>query len=228
MSEARITETWAKLVAEQSTCEECRLRKKLGLVDVGGSELVDHRAKPLFGRFDPWKNGLLFVFEAPNLEDTIDPAKGYLTYDQETDPTGRFARVLMTEELGLAPQYFQVTNSVLCLPRSREGKFPVSAKQAQRCAARLREQIEVLAPAVVVSVGAKALDSLKHIEKHGLGKISEVVATPRAWFGRWLFPVYHTGQLARNAHNGRPESLQREDWRKLRLFMDSKGVRVPG
>jgi len=61
------------------------------------SSLLHEGARPLFGRFTPWKNGLLFVFEALNPEDTRDPNKGYLTYDQGTDPTGRFARKLMVE-----------------------------------------------------------------------------------------------------------------------------------
>jgi len=219
MFETAISTAWQALVATQRACTECRTNCQ--------PSLLDDRARPLFGRFTPWQKGLLFVFEAPNLEDTTNPAKGYLTYDRVTDPTGRFARTLMTEELGLDPDFFQVTNSVLCLPCARGDKFPVKAGQATRCSSRIRKQIEVLDPVVVVAVGAQALTSLQRIDKYEFRRLSEAVAVPKKWFGRWLFPVFHTGMLARNARGGRPEQLQRGDWRKLRQFLDSQGVQLP-
>jgi hypothetical protein len=45
--------------------------------------------------------GVLVVGEAPNHADTFAPDKGYLTYDDDTDPTGRFMRTLLIEEAGL-------------------------------------------------------------------------------------------------------------------------------
>jgi uracil-DNA glycosylase len=155
MPSDNVERTWSKLTQAQSKCRLCSTSCSISL-------LAD-RAKPLFGRFTPWKNGVLFVFEAPNGPDTFDPEKGYLTYDQKTDPTGSFARALMVEELGLSPQYFQVTNSVLCLPAKKGDKFPVTAQQAKLCSAVVSDQIRILDPVVVVPVGGHALKTLRHV-----------------------------------------------------------------
>ena len=45
--------------------------------------------------------GILVVGEAPNHADTYDPDKGYLTYDPDTDPTGKFMHSLLVDEAGL-------------------------------------------------------------------------------------------------------------------------------
>ena len=104
---------WATLVNAQKSCRRC--------VDECDPSLIQAGARPLFGRFKVWKNGALFLFAAPNRDDTFDEDKGYLTYDREIDLSGRFARQLMVEELKLDPDYFQVTNFVLCLPAEKGG-----------------------------------------------------------------------------------------------------------
>ena len=136
MGDEVVINAWHILVNTQRACRDC--------CEECSPPLIEDLARPLFGNFEPWGRGLLFVFEAPNHSDTFDSGKGYLTYDQETDPTGRFARVLMTEELGLNPRFFQVTNSVLCLPRERRGKRAVSTRQAELCSTRIRDQILTL------------------------------------------------------------------------------------
>jgi hypothetical protein len=136
MSNEIVTNAWRTLVNAQRDCRDC--------CEKCSPPLIEDLTRSLFGKFEPWGRGLLFVFEAPNHSDTFDSGKGYLTYDQETDPTGRFARVLMTEELGLNPRFFQVTNSVLCLPRDRRGKRPVSVRQVALCSTRIRDQILTL------------------------------------------------------------------------------------
>jgi len=40
-------------------------------------------------------SGLPVVLEAPNFDDTYNPAKGYVTVDRETDETGRFTYELL-------------------------------------------------------------------------------------------------------------------------------------
>lgn len=210
---------WHELKEAQEACTLCSTDGQVPLICQG--------AKPLFGKFNVWENGVLFIFEAPNEDDTFNPSKGYLTYDNETDPTGRFARLLMVEEMGLHPDNFQVTNSVLCLPAKKNGKFTVGSKQRKLCSSRLREQISVLDPAVVVPVGGAALIATRQLEDHGYRKMLEAVGCPVQWLGRWLFPVFHTGLLARNGPGGRKESDQRRDWQHLRRFIEDQGVNVP-
>ena|SRR5208283_4870007 len=209
---------WKDLVDRQQSCTECAKCSP---------SRIHARSKPLFGRFNVWPRGALFVFEAPNLDDTIDPDKGYLTYDRETDPSGRFARQLMVEELDLDPRFFQVTNSVLCLPAEKGTKYPVSSDQRRLCSSLLREQILVLDPAVVVSVGGKALEATRKIEDHGFKKMVDAVAQQVPWFKRLLFPLFHTSMQARFGPGGRTPEKQRRDWRKLREILLAKGVVFP-
>jgi hypothetical protein len=48
------------------------------------------RARPLFQLDSSIRRRIIFVFEAPNLANTYDPAKGRITCGVDTDPTGRF------------------------------------------------------------------------------------------------------------------------------------------
>lgn len=211
---------WQQVRAEQSACQVCR----------AGHEppLIDAAALPLFGRFRPWPDGVLFVFEAPNRDDTVNPAKRHLTIDPDTDPSGRFTHQLITEELGLDPVAFQVTNSVLCLPAGSGGKHPVRNSQARACSPNLQRQIAVLRPKVVVPIGSAALAATRLIEDHGLRRITNAVARPTRWHGRWLFPLFHTSMLARNGPTGRRPEQQRADWRSLRAFLLEQGISFPG
>jgi uracil-DNA glycosylase family 4 len=184
-------------------------------------------SRPLDGRFRRWPKGALFIFEAPNWNDTFDHDKGYLTYDRDTDQTGRFTRRLLREELQLDVSYFQVTNAVLCLPRRLNGKYPVDPTQLRSCSPLLRRQIEALNPAVVVPVGGKALAATRLIERHGIARMRDAVARKIPWAGRWLFPLYHPSVLGRNPRTGRLESEQRADWRALRSVLLELGAEIP-
>ncbi len=210
---------WQTLQREQGTCQLCRKE--------GEPPLIDAAALPLFGRFRPWTGGVLFVFEAPNRDDTVNPAKRYLTVDPDTDPSGRFTHQLLTEELLLDPAAFQVTNSVLCLPAGSGGKYPVRTPQTRRCSANLQQQIAALQPTVVAPVGGAALSATRAIEDHGQLRMVDAVAKPTRWYGRWLFPLFHTSMLARNGPGGRKSEQQRADWRQLRAFLLAQGVSIP-
>lgn len=209
---------WTDLIDRQKSCTKCAQCSP---------SLIHEGSKPLFGRFNVWRRGVLFVFEAPNWHDTFDKDKGYLTYDRQTDPSGRFARQLMVEELRLDPRFFQVTNSVLCLPAKGKGKFTVSGAQRKLCSSMLREQIQVLDPTVVVSVGGAALAATRMLEDHGLRRKVGAVAHPISWFGRLLFPLFHTSMQARNGPGGRSEEQQRRDWRELRQVLQDSGIVFP-
>lgn len=211
---AHVEQAWRLACTAFATCQDCR-----------GRGLLHSAAKPLFGRFRSRRRGVLFIFEAPNRADTVDPNKGYLTYDAATDPTGRFAHKLFAEVLGLSAEDFQVTNSVLCLPAEKragnKATYPVPRMQTRMCSATIRRQITVLDPLVVASVGAKALDALRFVAEHAFPKLSLCVAKPRPWFDRWLFPLFHTGDLGRA---NRSAEKQKDDWASLREFLRSKDL----
>jgi uracil-DNA glycosylase len=133
----------ATLQADASACTRCH---EPGLVHV---EPRLGRASPLFQRSPSGALGILVIGEAPNWDDTFDPAKRYLTYDADTDPTGSFVRRLLVEEVGLTDSEIDdvlFTNAVLCLPIAKGEKYPVSTKQLDHCRSwlvRLMDDAEV-------------------------------------------------------------------------------------
>ncbi len=212
-SPADAIRSWRALIDTQSHCAVCVTHS-----------LLDPHAFPLFGRFRSISRFVLFVYEAPNRGDTVDPQKGYLTVDAGTDPSGAFASELLTTVLGLSQETFQITNAVLCLPVRHSGKHPVTQRQMRLCSQNLRHQIEVLDPIVVASVGGRALAALNLISQHPYRTMNAAVGRPVQWFGRWLYPLFHTGMLGRNGPHGRSATLQRHDWQALRTFLRDVGA----
>lgn len=162
--------------------------------------------------------GVLVVGEAPNHADTFDPDKGYLTYDTDTDPTGRFMRTLLIDEAGLTADEINhtlFTNTVLCLPVRRNDRHPVSIKQVDACKPWLVRLLEDADIKIVVTMGATALRALNRIERHGL-VLKQAAGRIHSWYGRKLLPLYHAGLLGRVSRN---EAAQREDMRALRHYL---------
>jgi uracil-DNA glycosylase family 4 len=89
-----------------------------------------------------------------------------------------------------------VTNAVLCNPKDEIGNNSTPTKQEiQNCSSHLEEQIKILNPKIVVTLGAIALESTKHIYKHNL-ILKENVRSANYWLDRILIPLYHPGQRA--------------------------------
>jgi Uracil DNA glycosylase superfamily/Protein of unknown function (DUF4065) len=63
------------------------------------------------------------------------------------------------------------------------------------CSAFLKEQIELVNPGVVVTLGATALKACEAISPHGL-ELRQSVRTKTKWLNRLLIPAYHPGQRA--------------------------------
>lgn len=89
-----------------------------------------------------------------------------------------------------------VTNAVLCNPRDEEGNNSTPTKiEIQNCADHLAEQIRIINPKIVVTLGATALESTRFSSPHNL-VLRNAVRTANDWFGRILIPLYHPGQRA--------------------------------
>lgn len=105
-----------------------------------------------------------------------------------------------------------ITNAVLCNPRNEQGNnSPPSRKELEQCSAWLQQQIELIDPLLVVTLGVKALASLDLIETHAL-RLRDHVAKTNSWFGRCLMPLYHPGARAL-IH--RKRSDQQRDYRRV-------------
>jgi uracil-DNA glycosylase len=183
--------------------------------------LLDNAAFPLFMKWPPKSTELLFIWEAPNRDDTCNPDKGYITVDSQTDPSGAFFHDLFVNELRYdVHRDLFVTNSVLCLPANRNENRCVTSAQREHCSGRLRQLIDLFNPFVVCPLGTQALKATALIDDHGFRSMAAAVAKQQSWYGRLLFPLYHTSRQARNPRNGRAEERQRADWRQLRTLLD--------
>jgi hypothetical protein len=74
-------------------------------------------------------------------------------------------------------------------------------------------------PLVVAPLGGLALKATRLIEDHGFRSVNAAVGRATRWFGRTLFPLFHTGMLARNGPAGRKADQQRVDWASLRAVL---------
>jgi uracil-DNA glycosylase family 4 len=160
-----------KLVADAANCLKCpgMCARAAVLSDLNGS--LDAR--------------VMFIGEAPGrkgADRTRVPFSG--------DQSGKnFERFLAS--INLQRSKIFITSAAICNPRAESGanRRP-KASEIRNCSTFLRRTIELVEPAVIVTLGTVALDALKLLHyhefnlKHDAGKI-------RRWNDRLLVPLYH-------------------------------------
>jgi uracil-DNA glycosylase family 4 len=114
----------------------------------------------------------------------------------------------LLQAVGIERDAVFVTNAVLCNPKDSYGNNSTPDKsEISNCANFLREQIKIVNPAVVVTLGMTALKATDLVEPHGLN-LRDHVRTAHKWDARLLIPLYHPGQRAmihRNFFNQRSD-----------------------
>jgi uracil-DNA glycosylase family 4 len=140
------------------------------------------------------------------------------------DRTGSNFEELL-EFVGLSRADVYITNAVLCNPKSEAGTNSTPLRsEVQNCSPYLREQIDLVNPDIVVTLGGVALAALAAIEPHTL-ELSNHVRTVNRWYRRKVIPLYHPGARAL-VH--RSMANQRSDYQFVadQLRRDSKKVRA--
>ena len=133
---------------------------------------------------------IMFVGEAPG---RLGAEKSGIPF--HGDRAGHNFESLL-KQVGLDRYSIFVTNSVLCNPKDDRGNnAPPSFKEIANCSNFLKQQIDLIDPKIVVSLGGKPLHALSLIERHNLSLQSNV-RTANKWYRRTLIPVYHPGQRA--------------------------------
>jgi DNA polymerase len=101
----------------------------------------------------------------------------------------------------------------LCNPRGDTGaNRKPSREEVSNCSEFLRRQIEVVAPPVVVTLGAVSLAALRTVEYHQF-TLKENVGQIRSWNGRLLVPLYHPSPQVLASHRREPQQL--EDYKSV-------------
>lgn len=187
-----LVERFAALVRAAQACRRC--------------PAMEGRRRVLSRLNGPSDARVLFIAEAPGRlggEITGVP----LSHDQ----TGQhFNRLLPLS--GLSRDQVFITNAVLCNPRTALGtNRPPTPAEIAACSGWLRQQIALLNPAVIVTLGVVALRALAQLEPHPY-TLRRHVAQPLSWAGRTLVPLYHPSPRTRLR---RPAAQQEEDFRTL-------------
>lgn len=167
---------FSKLVREVQACKKCARM-------CGSARVLSFAAGNLNAR-------VLFIGEAPGrlgADQTEIPFHG--------DTSGNNFEDLLTFA-ALRREAVFITNAALCNAKDQDGNNATpNTQEIQNCSGFLRRQIELIDPAVVVTLGNAALRATALLESHGL-ELSKHVRTANHWFGRLLVPLYHPGQRA--------------------------------
>ena len=145
---------------------------------------------------------IMFVGEAPGRKGA-DRTRVPFSGDQSGKNLDRFLA-----SIGLHRKSIFITSAALCNPRSESGanRKPTKAELAN-CSSFLRRTMEIVNPAVVVTLGSVALDALKAISPHDLS-LKEAVAKLHHWDGRLLVPIYHPSPQVLASHRRDAEQLR--------------------
>lgn len=175
------------LIAEAATCTLCpaMCERTAVLSELNGS--VASR--------------IMFIGEAPGrkgADQTRVPFSG--------DQSGKnFERFLAS--IDLAREQLFITSAAICNPRKESGANRRPSKgELRNCSGFLRRTIELVDPAVVVTLGSVALEALKEIAPHDL-TLRESAARILTWQGRVLVPIYHPSPQVLASHRREAEQL---------------------
>ncbi|MBI3187268.1 MAG: uracil-DNA glycosylase [Gammaproteobacteria bacterium] len=128
----------------------------------------------------------------------------------------------LLEFSGISREDLFITNAVLCNPKDEKGNnSPPNKVEINNCSNYLQEQIDLINPTIVVTLGANALKATGLIEVHDL-TLKDSVRTAVDWYGRSLIPLYHPGQRAM-LHRSLPN--QRSDYQFLAEQIRRIGVK---
>lgn len=173
--------------------------------DCKGCRLADTRNMLVFGAGEP-ASGVLFIGEGPGANE-----------DRTGEPfVGRAGQLLdrIMASIGLDRTTAYITNVVKCRPPGNRTPAP---DETAACRWILEEQIKVIAPGVIVALGAPAARALTG-SREGIGRIRGSVQR----FGDIpVVATYHPAALLRTQALRRPVW---EDMKMLRSLMDELGL----
>ena len=187
--------TLAELATEASTCTRC--------------PLAGRRTNVVFGMGDP-DAGLMFVGEAPGAE---EDAQGLPFVGR----SGQLLDRLMAEELGMSrAKGVYIANTLKCRPPGNRNPEPA---EIASCRPFLEEQIDLIRPKVIVTLGNFATQLLLD-RTEGIKALRGRVYRYRT--GAAVVPTYHPSYVLRAGATGAAAAEMRAD-----LVRAKQAMRVP-
>ncbi len=165
----------------------------------------------------PLSARIMFIGEAPGRKGA-DQTRVPFSGDQSGKNFDRFLA-----SIGLSRDHIFITSAALCNPRSDSGanRKPTKGELAN-CSNFLRQTIEIINPALLVTLGSVALEALKSIEPHNLN-LKESSSKIHQWGGRVLVPIYHPSPRVLASH--RRENEQLNDYKVVARAMEQANVK---
>jgi uracil-DNA glycosylase family 4 len=193
---------WKNFIAEVAACTRCP-----GMCE----------RTPVFSELNGSPHArIMFIGEAPGRKGA-DRTRVPFSGDQSGQ---NFARFLAA--INLRRSEIFITSAALCNPRAESGaNRKPSRTELSNCSSWLRRTIELVDPAVVVTLGSVALDALKAIAPHNL-TLKESAARIHSWEGRILVPIYHPSPQVLASH--RRDAQQLSDYRVVARAIEQASV----
>lgn len=169
------------LPAKAKLLEELELRIK----NCKKCELHKTRTNFVFGEGNP-EAKLMFVGEAPGEEEDKQgrPFVG---------PAGQLLTKLIESIIGLKREEVYIANVLKCRPPNNRNP---QQEEILACQEHLFQQIEIIKPTIICTLGTYATSLLLGNEKFQISKIRGKLLTGRK--GYKIFPTYHPSYLLRN------------------------------
>ena len=159
----------------------------------------------------PLEARVVFIGEAPGRKGA-DRTRVPFSGDQSGQ---NFDRYLAS--IKLTRQQIFITSAALCNPRNSSGANRRPSKtELTNCSDFLRRTLELIDPAVVVTLGSVALEAIKTICHHELS-LRTAVGGIHDWNYRLLVPIYHPSPQVLASH--RREAQQLEDYKLVALAL---------
>ena len=129
-------------------------------------------------------------------------------------PAGKFLDQLITSS-GLKRKDVFITNVVKCRPPNNRDPLP---GEIEACRKHLDEQIEIINPKVIVTLGRFSM--ARFIPNQTIGRVR---AQARQVEGRTIYPMYHP---AAALHNGNLRSVIEDDFKAIPSLVDKAAPTV--
>jgi DNA polymerase len=194
---------FAELVHEAATCTRCPQM-------CGRSAVMSSLNGPLNAR-------VMFIGEAPGRKGA-DRTRVPFSGDQSGQNFDRFLA-----SIELKREEIFITSAALCNPRSASGaNRKPTTRELVNCSEFLKRALELINPAVVVTLGSVALDAVRRIHDHRL-TLRNSAGKVQDWTGRILLPIYHPSPQVLASH--RRELQQLADYKSVAAAIAQSGIR---
>lgn len=189
------------LAAQVADCEKCRL--------------CQTRTQTVFGEGDP-EAKVMFIGEGPGkMED--------LSGRPFVGRAGELLTRIIEQGMRLPRSAVYIANIVKCRPTVdllfQKDRAPLPDESAA-CTPYLEKQIEIIAPAAIVTLGGP---STKHLLASDVG-ITRLRGSWGAYRGVPVMPTFHPSYVLRNGGDRSP--LRREVWEDIKQVMQRVGLPI--